>query len=434
MRETLKSLSIFSALLLLLLLISSGCDVNIPGCGKRSLPFFKSVKPTPLPPSVVPTPAAALSVPAPALALSKSPTATPKASVKPPGSLQAPVEMSLSKSEPTATGTPTATPTPQEVEKIAYTTLEGGKPTLWTMNTDGTNRARLTPSGTGSWFPLWSPNGKWLAFLSDMTGGKVNLFIVQKDGTGLQALTSYDDMLLPAAAHVKPPFSWSPQSDEIAFCYRNQVWKVNIETLDLQTLSSEDPAYTVSAVEWAPHRANKYVAFLVDQGKNYSILKLVNPRLKDLLTLASTDQPMVDISWTSDAREVAYLVGQDTLYSASPQTSLPRVLLNHPCPELGPLVSYSPSESSSILMLLAKKLDTDPGYRVALLDKSSTGPTDPGTLKFLSQPGVDDATWSPDGSKIAYVLSGDLWVVDATGQNAHRVALIGVQSPTWSKK
>ena len=32
-------------MLLLLLLISSGCDVNIPGCGKRSLPFFKKITP-----------------------------------------------------------------------------------------------------------------------------------------------------------------------------------------------------------------------------------------------------------------------------------------------------------------------------------------------------------------------------------------------------
>ncbi len=342
--------------------------------------------------------------------------------------------MSLGKPQPTATGTPTATPTPQEVEKIAYTTLEGGKPTIWTMNTDGTDRNRLTPIGTGSWFPLWSPNGKRLAFLSDMKDGKVNLFMFQKDGAGLQSLTAFDDMPLPAPAHLKPPFSWSPQSDEIAFCYHNQVWKVNVETLDVQTLSTEDPAYTVSAVEWAPHRANKYVAYLVAQGDNFDSLKLVNPRLKDLLTLVSTDQPMVDISWTSDARDVAYLVGSNLLLSASPQTSLPKLLLNHACPALGPLVSYSPSESSSVLMLLAKEFDSDQGYRVALLDKASSGPKDTGTLKFLSEPGVDDAAWSPDGSKIAYVLSGDLWVMDVTGQNAHRIALIGVQSPAWSKK
>ena len=348
--------------------------------------------------------------------------------------MEVPVEMSVNKVNPTATGTPTATPTPQEVEKIAYTTLEHEKPTLWTMGTDGTDRIRLTPMGTGSWFPFWSPNGKLLAFLSDMKDGKINLFTMEKDGTGLKQLTSFDDMTLPNSSHLKPPFSWSPKSDEIAFCYHNQVWKVDVESLELQTLSNEDPNYIVSALEWAPHRDNKFVAYIVKQGENYTSLMLVNPRLKDVLTLASTSLPMLDISWTSDARDVAYLVDQNSLFSASSQTSQPKTILNHPCPELGPLVAYSPSESTSNLMLLAKEFDTDQGYRVALLDKASKGYPDTGSLKYLTDPGIDDAIWSPDGSQIAYLQSGDLWIMDITGSHKHRIALIGVQSPSWSKK
>lgn len=421
-------------MLLLLLLVSSGCDVNIPGCGKRTLPFFK-----PANPPVVSSGPVSTTI-SPGTALTPSPAATPKnpipgaaqPAVKKPGSMEVPVEMSVSKANPTATGTPTATPTPQEVEKIAYTTAEHEKPTLWTMSTDGTNRTRLTPVGTSSWFPLWSPNGKLLAFLSDMKDGKMNLFMIEKDGTGLKQLTSFDDVALPKPSHLKPPFSWSPKSDEIAFCYHNQVWKVNVETQELQTLSTEDPNYTVSALEWAPHFDNKYVAFIVNQGENYTTLMLVNPRLKDTLKLAATQNPILDISWTSDARDVAYLIGQKSLFSASSQTSLPKMILKNPSPELGPLVVYSPSDTN--LMLLAKEFATDQDYRVALLDKGSKGDPDTGSLKYLTEPGVDDAIWSPDGSKIAYLQSGDLWVMDITGSNKRRIALIGVQSPSWSKK
>lgn len=344
------------------------------------------------------------------------------------------IEMSITKAKPTATGTPTATATPQEVEKIAYTTLEQGKPDLWVMNTDGTDRTRLTPLGTSSWFPQWSPSGKLLAFFSDMKEGKTNLFVIGKDGSNLQQLTFLADMALPTYSHLKPPFSWSPKSDEIAFCYQNQVWKVNIENHEAQTLYTDDPNNVVSALEWAPHRDNKFVAFIVHQGVDYSSLMLVNPRLKDSLKLTAGPDPIVDISWTSDARDVAYLVGTQGLYTASSQSSLPKLILTNPCPELGPFVAYSPSETAANLMLLAKEYATDQGYRVALLDKSSKGVPDTGSLKFLTDDSVEYATWSPDGAKIAYVQSGDLWIMEATGANKHRIALIGVQSPNWSKK
>lgn len=343
--------------------------------------------------------------------------------------------MNVGKSLPVPTGTPTATATPQEVEKIAYTTLEQGKPTLWTMNTDGTGRTRLTPLGASSWYPLWSPSGKTLAFLSDMKDGKTNLFVMDKDGTNLKQLTFVTDMLLPGPHHLKPPFSWSPKSDEISFYYKNQIWKINLENLQMETLDSEDPNTAISALEWAPHRDTKYLAFVASFGGSYSTLMLVNPRLKDQLKLASTTQDSItDISWTPDARDVAYLLGTKTLFTASSQTSLPKLILNNPCPELGPMVAYSPSESTTNVMFLAKQLAADEGYRVALLDKASKGATDPGSLKFLTDPDVHDAVWSPDGSKIAYVQSGDLWIMDVSGANKHRVALIGVQSPSWSKK
>jgi Tol biopolymer transport system component len=422
-------------MLLLLLLISSGCDVNIPGCGKRSLPFFKPVNLPPVPSNPVTVAGSPVSAIAPSASATKAQKPPQnQTGGKKPGLIEVPVEMNISKPKPTATGTPSFTPTPQEVEKIAFTTLEHDKPILWTMGTDGADRNRLTPIGTSSWFPLWSPNGKWLAFLSDMKNGKMNLYVIEKDGSNLKQLTSFDDMAIPNSSHLKPPFSWSPKSDEIAFCYQNQVWKANLDTLELQTLATEDPNFTVSALEWAPHRDNKYVAYVVTQGENYTILMLVNPRLLDTLKLAATQNPIMDISWTSDARDVAYLIGQNALYTASSQTSLPKMILNHPCPELGPLVAYSPSEAGINLLLLAKEFSTDQDYRVALLDKPSTGYPDTGSLKYLTEAGVSNAIWSPDGSQIAYLQSGDLWVMDVTGAHKHRIALIGVQSPCWSKK
>lgn len=345
--------------------------------------------------------------------------------------------MSVTKAKPTPTFTATATstPPPVEVEKIAYTTLEDGKPTLWIMNTDGSGRTRLTSIGTSSYCPLWSPSGKLLAFLSDMNGGKINLYMVKKGGSDFQQLTSFEDMSISDISNLKPPLSWSPKSDEIVFFHLHQIWKVSIDTLVLETIAEEDPNYSICAIEWAPHRDNKFVAFLEKQGNSYSELKLVNPRLKDKLSLASYNHPIYDLSWTTDARVVAYLVGTNTIYTASPQNSFSTMILSNAAFELGPLLAYSPPETGSSLMVLAKEFDTDKGYRVALVDKFSSGPQDTGSLKYLTEPGIDDAIWSPDGAKIAYLQAGELWEMDApSGMNKKRIALIGVQWPSWSKK
>lgn len=420
-------------MLLLLLLISSGCDVNIPGCGKRSLPFFKKINPPPAASPAAQAPAvsnlSAANTPEPAAALPSKPA--PKTAAPPS------MEMSLSKPQPTVPFTPTPTATPLEVEKIAYTTLEKGKPTLWLMNPNGTDSTRLTAIGTESWFPLWSPNGKLLAFLSNMNDGKINLYLYQKGGKDFRQLTFFPDFALPVPGALKPPLTWSPKSDEIAFIYHRQVWKVTLGSTLQATLASVNPAYSITGIDWAPHRDNRYVAFLVRQGDGFCSLNLVNPRLLDRLQLvqSSFDEPLVDFTWTADARKIAYLSGKHSIYTASSETSMPKALLLNASLEFGPLISYSPSEAASSLMLLAKNAG-DTEYRLALMDKPSKSDQEAGTVKFLTNPGVVNAVWSPDGSKIAYVTSnGDLWVMDAlTGANKTRISISVIQSPSWSKK
>lgn len=415
MRETFKGLSIFSAMLMLLLLISTGCDVNIPGCGKRSLPSFEPVVQNTVSTNNLPT--------------NNNPLPS-----KPAPSPQNPSNIS---SDLKVSDIPIKTPTPipVDIEKIAYTTIEEGQPTLWTMNTDGTERNRLTPIGTSSWHPLWSPNGKILAFLSTVNAGKVNLYIVQKGSTQLTQLTNWEDMGKPDPAFLQAPFTWSPKSDQLAYIYKNQVWTVSLDTQDQSTLVSVDPAFTIISVAWAPHRDNKYIAYTVRRGVDYSSVLLVNPRLKDKLSLTDSRQLIPALTWTSDAETLAYLSGNKAVYTTTVEDTTSKPVIVDASPDLAPYVSFSPVESSSKLMLLAKQTVDDTGYRVAIVDQPAKTDQDTGKLKYLTPVGVDSAVWSPDGTKIAYVISGELWIMDSTsGLNKTRIALSGIQSPDWSKK
>ena len=425
-------------MLLVLLMISTGCDVNIPGCGKRSLPFFKQI----VPPASTSTPAPVVvpSVNSPAIG---TPTpASPQANVAVKKNAKAqPIEfdnsqeMSISKPSPTLSPTPTATATPVDIEKIAYTTYEDGVSSLRIMNPDGTDVIHVTPRGVGAWYPTWSPNGKLLAFLSLDKDGKINLFVLKKGDSNYQQLTQFDDWVLGKADILKPPLTWSPLSDEMAFIYHNQIWKVNLKSQDLITLFTSDPDLIIVRQEWAPHRDNKYIAFLYSQGLNYSSLYFVNPRQKDFLDLVDSDHALLDLSWSPDALKVAYSVKPDSIYTASSNTSRPVRLIYGASPDLGPLLRYSSVESGSpMLLMLAKKSMDDDGYRVALMDQPAKNDQDSGTLKFLTGPGVTNAIWSPDGSKIGYIINGNFWIMDNSGNNKKLISPDGVVNPDWSKK
>jgi Tol biopolymer transport system component len=60
---------------------------------------------------------------------------------------------------------------------------------LWTMNADGSGKERLYRSGCCVMYyapPIWSPNGRLIAFSADSAGGT---FVINADGTGLRRLS-----------------------------------------------------------------------------------------------------------------------------------------------------------------------------------------------------------------------------------------------------
>jgi dipeptidyl aminopeptidase/acylaminoacyl peptidase len=335
---------------------------------------------------------------------------------------------------PTATPTVTFTSTPWEVERIAYTTEEKGKFVLWTMNPDGTGRLRHTPIDRTVHWPLWSPSGKLLAFLSDQVDGKLNLFVMKKENQGLQQLTFYEDMELPETGILKTPLTWSPRSDQIAYLYKGQVWLVSaFEPSTPQSLAVKDPLHTVVALEWAPRRDNKYIAYLVKEGSvNYS-LWLVNPRLKDHTRIAQIRNEVRGFTWMGNANHLQYISGLSDVYQCTYESFIQKPILLNPVPSMGYVISGAPVENSTLFLTLAKQTG-DLEYRVAVLDKPSKDDTDSGSLKFLTDEGVEYATWSPDGSRIAYVADRELWTMDASGANRKRVAVSGILQPSWSKK
>lgn len=311
--------------------------------------------------------------------------------------------------------------------------MDGDDWALFDMAPDGSGIERLTPKGANAWFPLWSPNGKILAFLSDMNNGKVNLFVAAKGSKVFRQLTFFDDMTAPRENPAQAPFTWSPRSDQIAFIYKKQVMLVELDKLSQVSLAQVDPNYQIVAIDWAPRRDNRYVAYLVRQGEGYHSLYLVNPRLHDIMQLASLHETAGPIGWSSDASSVAF-IHNNSLSEVAYETKRTKAILQEATPEYGPILSYAPVDGNTSILMLAKKDKSDEDFRVALVGKASADTSDPGSLKFLTEDGVEFATWSPDATKILYVRQGAIWVMDAAGANKKRVSLAGAKTPAWAAK
>lgn len=84
-------------------------------------------------------------------------------------------------------------------ENMALNQVEAVPLSIYVMDVDGNNKVRLTENGATNWAPSWHPDGKHVVFSSNMDdwneeaqafGHNFEIYMVGIDGTGLKRLTN----------------------------------------------------------------------------------------------------------------------------------------------------------------------------------------------------------------------------------------------------
>ena len=99
---------------------------------------------------------------------------------------------------------PTSTPIPSgSMAKIAFASGRSGNYDIYLMDTDGSNRTRLTSNPAHDELPSWSPDSAKISFTSDRDSN-YEIYVMNADGSNVIRLTNNP------AADRNP--SWSPKA------------------------------------------------------------------------------------------------------------------------------------------------------------------------------------------------------------------------------
>jgi Tol biopolymer transport system component len=208
---------------------------------------------------------------------------------------------------------------------IAFTSYREGDSSIFIMNADGSELINLTDVSGRIKQPVWSPNGKHIAFVGVLEDELHNhdIYVMEADGSNKVRLT--------VSESVESDPSWSPDGSEIAFTSnRNSyddlekgwvsifnIYVMNFDGSGLQQIT-ENKAMDTSP-NWSPDgksivfqstRDGNREIFIVDRGDSNQI-NLTNHSADDQTPTWSPDGSMIAFTSDRDGNEEIYLMNAD---------------------------------------------------------------------------------------------------------------------------
>ncbi len=281
--------------------------------------------------------------------------------------------------------------------KIVYGS--GVRNHLWVRSLqDGSDRL-ITPEHERAFGPIWSPDGKWIAFNFQGTLS-ISIWIVSAEGGAARKLTPDD--------HLYYCYSFSPDGEKIALYTRKsgnyEIWTVHIGTGELKQITA--PPYEKRFPAWSPDGAIiAYVGYDDSCSARFSTIWLMPAIGGQARELATLEGHITQLAWSPDGASLVAQAGRLFLVSAANGKVTPLFSIT--------TESLSWFPDSQTLLLTQDALNYSI-YTVSLENKQT---------RKLSDRKVDLAFYPVwlNASEVVFLRLYQLWKISLSGGNSVRV-------------
>ena len=186
--------------------------------------------------------------------------------------------------------------------RIAYTMVMRDRPgrphgQLWLMDLATQKSSRIGGDKDSGGNPLWSPDGKWLAFQGSQ-GDKHGVFVTRADGSDVTFLASMSgtNSPLPGAGR---EVTWSPDGKQIAF--------ISSTPSALAAEAAGDPM-VITRYLYKPDAGEGMTRFNDNQRLHIFVVDVSSKQVHQL-TRGETDEHSID--WSPDGKEILFVSNRE---------------------------------------------------------------------------------------------------------------------------
>jgi len=277
---------------------------------------------------------------------------------------------------------------------------------IWMVSWDGSQNVRLTYGTESESSPRWSPDGKYLSFVSSRPGKAKGsqIWVLDRRGGEARQLTHIKDFSISQ-------YEWSPDSSKLLLVLRKKEEPDEESKKGADAAAKEKPPKPVIIDRY--HFKEDVEGYLDAKAHNHLFLFEIATEKLDPLT---PDQPFdeTNAAWSPDGAMIAYVSDRDKDPDRSDNTDVfvidahpgatPRKLTTYSGPDSGPL-AWSPDGK-----LIAYLQGSESKFTAYNMDRLAVVPAGGGAPRILTQDldrGVSFPVFAADGDSLLFVVADD---------------------------